>query len=61
MSALVVAIQMIDHATKGKTGNKLKYDRRIIVISSGEGNIDIEDLPQIQKRLKEEQIEITLL
>jgi ATP-dependent DNA helicase 2 subunit 2 len=35
LSALVVAIQMIDNATKGKNGNPLKYDRRIIIVTDG--------------------------
>ena len=63
LSALAVAVQMIDGATKGKNGNPLKYDRRIIIITDGRGNLDTEDLEQIASKIKHEDapIEIVLL
>lgn len=61
MSALAVAIQMIDNATTGKTGNKLKFDRRIIIISDGQGYMDTSDLDAIVSKLKADEIEVTLL
>ena len=61
MGALVVAVQMISDATTGKTGNQLKFDRRIIMVTDGEGPIDAEDLDVIVSKLKNDGIEITLL
>jgi ATP-dependent DNA helicase 2 subunit 2 len=63
LSALVVAIQMIDNATKGKNGNPLKYDRRIIIVTDGRGELDSDDLEQIAGKVQQTDapIEIVLL
>lgn len=63
LSALAVAVQMIDNATKGKNGNPLKFDRRIIIVTDGRGSLDTEDLEQIAMKIQQPDapIEIVLL
>lgn len=63
LSALAVGIQMIDSATQGAKGNPLKYDRRIIVVTDGRGELDTEDLDQITMKIKDiaAPIEVVLL
>jgi ATP-dependent DNA helicase 2 subunit 2 len=51
---------MITQATSGKTG-LLKYDRRIIIVTDGQGYMDTEDIDQIAAKLKEDKYEVTLL
>lgn len=53
LSALAVAIHMIDTATKGAKGNPLKYDRRIIIVTDGRGQMDTEDLEQLTSKIKD--------
>ncbi|EKG17347.1 Ku70/Ku80 arm [Macrophomina phaseolina MS6] len=56
ISALVVAIQLIvDHC------KKLKYRRRIILVSNARGSIDAEGLSEIIKKIKGENIELIVL
>lgn len=54
---------MIDNATKGKNGNPLKFDRRIIMVTDGRGSIDTEDLEQIASKIQhpDAPIEVVLL
>lgn len=63
LSALALAVQMIDSATVGKNGNPLKYDRRIIIVTDGRGDIDTADLDQIAAKIKDKDapIEVVLL
>lgn len=63
VSALAVAVQMIDTATKGTKGNPLKYDRRIIIVTDGRGEMDTDDLEHIAAKIKDTAapIEIVLL
>jgi ATP-dependent DNA helicase 2 subunit 2 len=63
LSALAVAVQMIDSATQGKNGNPLKYDRRIIMVTDGRGSIDTNDLHQIAAKIQhpDAPIELVLL
>lgn len=63
VSALAVAVQMIDSATKGAKGNPLKYDRRIIIVTDGRGDMDTGDLEQIAMKIKDADapIDIVLL
>jgi len=44
---------MIDNATKGTKGNPLKYDRRVIVVTDGRGQMDTEDLEQMASKIKD--------
>ncbi|KAK0647662.1 ATP-dependent DNA helicase II subunit 2 [Lasiodiplodia hormozganensis] len=56
ISALVVAIQLIaDHC------KKLKYKRRIILITNALGSIDADGLEDISKKIKSENIELIIL
>ena len=54
---------MIDTATRGAKGNPLKYDRRIIVVTDGRGQMATEDLEQLTSKIKDPDapFEITLL
>lgn len=63
ISALAVAVQMIDRATQGAKGNPLKYDRRVIIVTDGRGEIDTQDEEQIATKLKDlaAPIELVLL
>lgn len=63
MSAVAVAVQQIDSATTGATGKPLKYDRRIIIVTDGRGQIDTSDMDAITSKLKdyEPPVEIVLL
>ncbi|KAF1919022.1 ATP-dependent DNA helicase II subunit 2 [Ampelomyces quisqualis] len=61
LSALALAVQMIDKATSGKNGNPLKYDRRIIIVTDGRGSLDTEDLEQIAIKIKSPDAPIQLV
>jgi ATP-dependent DNA helicase 2 subunit 2 len=63
LSALAVAIHMIDNATKGTKGNPLKYDRRVIIVTDGRGQMDTGDLEQMAMKIKDSDapFEIVLL
>ncbi|KAG9190954.1 hypothetical protein G6011_09042 [Alternaria panax] len=53
LSALAVAVHMIDNATKGTKGNPLKYDRRVIIVTDGRGQMDTEDLDELAMKVME--------
>jgi ATP-dependent DNA helicase 2 subunit 2 len=63
LSDLAVAIHMIDTATRGAKGNPLKYDRRIIIVTDGRGEMVTDDLEQLTSKIKDPEapFEITLL
>ena len=61
VSALAVAVQMIDSATKGAKGNPLKYDRRVIIVTDGRGDMDTGDLEQIASKIKDADAPIELV
>jgi ATP-dependent DNA helicase 2 subunit 2 len=52
---------MIDATTTGKTGNKLKFDRKINIISDGYGFLDTSDVDAIAEKLKEDAVEVNIL
>ena len=60
---MAVAVQLMDSATSNKAGKPLKYDRRIIIITDGRGDMDTDDLEAIALKIKDEEapVEITLL
>lgn len=62
-SALAVAIQLMDSATQNKAGKPLKYDRRIIIVTDGRGEMDDGDLEDIAMKIKDVDapIEVVLL
>lgn len=63
VSALAVAVQLMDSATSNKAGKPLKYDRRIIIVTDGRGDMDTDDLEAIAMKIQDEEapVEITLL
>ena len=58
LSAVIIAMEMIETFTK-----KLKYNRRIFLVTNGESTIDEdeENMADIAKRIKELGIELTVL
>lgn len=56
ISAIVVAIEMIEKFTK-----KLKYNRRIILVTDGEAPMDSSDIDDIAKKAKSSNIQLTVL
>ncbi|KAL1971063.1 hypothetical protein VTN77DRAFT_14 [Rasamsonia byssochlamydoides] len=56
ISSIVVAIQMITTYCK-----KLKYRRKIILVTNGEGSMSSDGLDEIVKKIKEDNIELVVL
>ncbi|KAH8673632.1 SPOC like C-terminal domain-containing protein [Xylariales sp. PMI_506] len=56
ISALVPAIDMIETLTK-----KLKYNRKIVLVTSGEAPLDSDGTQDIAAKLKENNIQLTIL
>jgi ATP-dependent DNA helicase 2 subunit 2 len=56
ISALVVAIHMIETVTK-----KLAYTRKIILVTNGNGSVDADGLDAITTKCKEDGIELVIL
>jgi ATP-dependent DNA helicase 2 subunit 2 len=56
ISAIVVAIEMIEKLTK-----KLKYNRKIILVTDGEAPIDGSDVNDISEKMKRSHIQLTVL
>jgi ATP-dependent DNA helicase 2 subunit 2 len=56
ISAIVVAISMIETFTK-----KLKYNRRIILVTNGESPIEDESLEDVAARINDSNIELVVM
>ncbi|KAE8350802.1 ATP-dependent DNA helicase II subunit 2 [Aspergillus coremiiformis] len=56
ISAIILAIQMIITHCK-----KLKYRRKIVLITNGQGRMSDENLDEIVKRIKEDSIELVVM
>lgn len=56
VSAIVVAIDMMDTFTK-----KLKWNRKIYLITDGYGALDADDVPDISKKINQSNISLTVL
>jgi ATP-dependent DNA helicase 2 subunit 2 len=56
ISAIVVAVDMIEKLTK-----KLKYNRKIILVTDGEAPVDGDDFSDIASRIKDDKIELVVL
>lgn len=56
ISAIVVAIQMISNFCK-----KLKWIRKIVLVTNGSGFIDADDIEKIVDKFKEDDIEVIIL
>lgn len=56
IDAIVVAIDLITKYCK-----KLKYKRKIVLVTNGKGSIDPDQAPDIAEKLKEDEIELVVL
>lgn len=56
ISAIVVAIQMIGDYCK-----KLKYRRKIVLVTDGRGSMDDDGVDEIVNKIKEDNIELVVL
>lgn len=56
ISAIVVAVDMIDTFTK-----KLKYIRRVYLITDGQADMDADDVSDIAKKMNDSNIQLTVL
>ena len=56
ISALVIAIQMITKHCK-----KLKYKRKIVLVTDGRGPMDADDVSQITAKIKSDEIELVVM
>jgi ATP-dependent DNA helicase 2 subunit 2 len=51
----------MDTATQNKAGKPLKYDRRIIIVTDGRGEMDGSDLEDIAMKIKDAEAPIELV
>lgn len=56
ISAIVIAIQMITKHCK-----KLKYKRKIVLVTDGRGSMDADDMSQITEKIKSDDIELVVM
>lgn len=56
ISAIVIAIQMITKHCK-----KLKYKRKIVLVTNGRGSMDADDVSQITEKIKADEIELVVM
>lgn len=56
ISAIVIAVDMIDKYTK-----KNKWKRQIVLITDGQGEIDPDDIGDIARKMRDSNIELTVL
>lgn len=56
ISAIVIAIQMITKYTK-----KLKYRRKIVLVTDGHGSIDADGVSEITKKIKLDAMDLIIL
>jgi ATP-dependent DNA helicase 2 subunit 2 len=56
ISAIVVAVDMIDTFTK-----KLKWVRKIVLVTDGQGALDDDDTSDIAKKMNDSNIQLTVL
>jgi ATP-dependent DNA helicase 2 subunit 2 len=56
ISAFILAVEMIRTHCK-----KLKYIRRIVIITNGSGTIDEDDNAEIVKQVNQDNIEVTIM
>lgn len=56
ISSVIIAIQMINTYTK-----KLKYKRKIVLVTNGTGPMNNEQLEEIQKKIEDDGIELVVL
>ena len=56
ISAIVIAIQMITKHCK-----KLKYKRKIVLVTDGRGSIDADGVSQITEKIKSDEVELVVM
>ncbi|MCJ1432282.1 ATP-dependent DNA helicase II subunit 2 [Xylographa pallens] len=56
ISAIVLAIEAITKYCK-----KLKYKRKIVLVTNGQGSLDTDDVSEITSKIKEDNIELVIL
>ena len=56
ISAIVIAIQMITKHCK-----KLKYKRKIVLVTDGRGSMDADDISQITEKIKSDEAELVVM
>ncbi|CZR54384.1 related to ATP-dependent DNA helicase II, 80 kDa subunit (KU autoantigen protein P86) [Phialocephala subalpina] len=61
ISAIIVAMDMIEKKTTLKTGKPGKWARKIILMTDGQGSIEDDHLEDIVTRIKEMGVELTVL
>ncbi len=61
VSAIVVAIDMIEKFTTLKTGKPGKFVRKIVLLTDGQGSIDDDNIEDIVKRMNEVEIELVVM
>lgn len=61
ISAVVLGISLIEEFTKLKTGKPGKYDRKIVLLTDGEGHIDDDEIDPIAEKINEVGIELLVL
>ena len=61
LSAIVVAIDLIEKFTMLKSGKQGKYTRKIVLLTDGQGAIDGDDMASISERINELEIELVVM
>jgi ATP-dependent DNA helicase 2 subunit 2 len=61
ISAIVVAIDLIEKFTTLKSGKPGKFTRKIVLLTDGQGAIDGEDIEPIVQRINELEIELVIM
>lgn len=56
ISAIIIAIQMITKHCK-----KLKYKRKIVLVTDGRGSMDADDISQITEKIKSDEMELVVM
>lgn len=56
ISAIVVAVDMIDTFTK-----KLKWIRKVVLVTDGQGDLDADDIGDIAVKMNDSNIQLTIL
>jgi ATP-dependent DNA helicase 2 subunit 2 len=56
ISAIIIAIDLMEKFTK-----KLKYLRKIVLVTNGTGHMDADDIDEVAKKLNEDGIELVIL
>lgn len=56
ISAIVIAVDMIETYTK-----KLKWIRKIVLVTDGQGSIDPDDIPDISAKIHDTNMQLTVL